>query len=64
MRLNWTNELQASRPGLVLGPQGKEALFPSGLLNWQDVILELPGPSWLPGEESEANTEEALREQE
>lgn len=46
-----------SRPGLVLGPQGKEALFPSGLLNWQDVILELPGPSWLPGEESEANTE-------
>lgn len=58
MRYNWTSEIQGQ--DLCWDLQGKEALFPSELLNWQARSVELLGPSWLPQEdslpESEAST--------
>ena len=55
MRLKWTNESQGQ--DWCWDHRGRKALFLPGLPSWQGVSLELPGPSWVPGEESEANTE-------
>ena len=43
--------------------RGGKALFLPALPSWQGVRLELPGPSWVPGEEGEATQTEELRQQ-
>lgn len=55
MRLKWTHEIQGQ--DWSWDHRGRKALFLPGLLSRQEVSLELPGPSRVPGEETGANTE-------